>query len=238
MNKRYSTVLIILSVLLFSASCSRIVLPGSASNDASVKTHNEQTNDAQSQGDQAIPEKRTQADAANAFVKNEFNPTVTGQSAVSEPVKNNPVILRESGFNKADSREARLDEQQSGRTGKVRNGKRIKFDKQAFGESYAEANLNAIGLTLSGNGEKAKSGMDGLRSFHPEMFLPAAALPAIARMRDHFDFSDPLYLALFIILVVLLVILAVFIIVGTIDALGWIGVLLLAGLIVALVLLL
>jgi hypothetical protein len=103
--------------------------------------------------------------------------------------------------------------------------------KDPFGERYAQANQISVGVHNLSPGQQRGA-------VSASSIMEAAPAPALAQARQRYDFNDPLYLALFIILVVLALLLAILIIAETISALGLIGVLLLAALIIALVILL
>jgi hypothetical protein len=109
---------------------------------------------------------------------------------------------------------------------------RTKVSRKEIRDSYAQAESSNTAPEGRRPGD-----LTHLRAFHPELFVPAPAAP-VPPPANNFDLSDPLYLALFIILIILALVLLVLIITSVIGALAFIGVALLAALIIALVLLL
>jgi|GEM_PF-792236 len=123
------------------------------------------------------------------------------------------------------------DDAESMRPSRARRSRVERISKKdPFGERYAQASELSVGVHNPAN--QARGALSA------SSIMEAAPAPALAQARQRYDFNDPLYLALFIILVVLALLLAILIIAETISALGLIGVLLLAALIIALVILL
>jgi len=207
-----------LTVLILTlASCGRVVAPYQ-------KT---------SLGDQQEPSNRQQTEASGDALaeQDQRGSEQTRLAELSQKAEQSRARTTESAVASGADRDEKRSSVRAPKLEKTGRAQRISR-KDPFGDRYAQANQYSVGVhNQSPSRERSLLSASSLM-----MAAPAAAY---AQARQRYDFSDPLYLALFIVLVVLLVILAIAILAAAeISTGGLVGVLLLALLIILLVILL
>jgi hypothetical protein len=234
--KKNLSFLLLTAVLWGFASCGRVTV---LSESSSKESHQQPSawSVSESQGDQQESRYRPQVWEADAE---------TGGHAAIQEARKGITASEKDGASSADAAAAgsaegatnretaygtATDDAESRRASRARRSRVERISKKdPFGERYAQASELSVGVHNPAN--RARGALSA------SSIMEAAPAPALAQARQRYDFNDPLYLALFIILVVLALLLAILIIAETISALGLIGVLLLAALIIALVILL